>query len=370
MWIYYIFVALLLSLSLLRYMRFISEKAFCIIVCISFILITGLRAYTVGLDTKNYYNLFIAFKHLPFADIFKNERDIGFYLLTWLIRHSLGSFTAFTLIIAVIFYIPLTLFIYRYSVDSTLSYLMLLAFGFFQFTMTGIRQTAAFGIMFLFLCELFRSKKRIVRLIILFLIGCSFHQSFFIILFYIPIILLSKRKYINYLFVPLIALFLIFSGPLLNNSLALLHSVGFDVESYKGSGAGITTLALFILFVALGLVCRAISKDRYKSVGYTADDELSGDIAATVPNEYTVIMMVATIIQIMVLFNSIFFRLTWYFSMIVIIYLPTLLKAFPLTKRSYYLVNSVTYVGVLLMYFLITMNSSGVVPYQFFWQVG
>lgn len=370
MWIYYLFVALLLGLSLLRYMRYISEKAFCIVICISFILISGLRAYTVGLDTKNYYNLFIAFKNVPFTDIFKNERDIGFYFLTWLIRHSVGNFTFFSLTIAAIFYIPVTLFIYRYSVDSTLSFLMLLAFGFFQFTMTGMRQTAAFGIMFLVLYELFRDKKRIVLLAFLFLIGYSFHQSFIITLVFIPIILLSKKRYINYFFVLLIMLFLIFSETLLNNSLSLFQNVGFDVEAYKGSGAGVTTLMLFILFVAIGMVCRIISNRRYKSVGYTVDDKLDDETVFALPNEYTLIMMVATIMQTMVLFNSIFFRLTWYFSMIVIIYLPALLKAFPLTKNSYRLVNSVTYAGVLLMYFFITMSSSGVAPYYFFWQVG
>ena len=70
--------------------------------------------------------------------------------------------------------------------------------------------------------------------------------------------------------------------------------------------------------------------------------------------------------QALVIENSIIFRVVWYFSIILTVYLPEVIHSKRLTRQSQVLISMVTYVGVLFMYLNITIASANVVPYQFF----
>ncbi len=363
MWIYYVLVALILVMSLMRWERWISNKVFCCIICICFILVTGLRAYTVGMDTVNYYNMFVSFRSAEFSEILSYEREVGFYILAWLIQRVFGSFVVLSIVIAALFYIPVARFIYKYSSDSGLSFILLMSFCFFQFSMTGMRQTAAFGIMFLLLDEF--AKRRIsvlavIKVVLLFLIGFSFHQSFLVVLVYLPVFWISKFPRAKYWIIAVIPLFLILYSVFISTASTVFYDMGLDFDAYKGSGAGVTTMIVFILISVAGFAFVSSPKEQYS---------LSDPESAVLPNEFLISMVIASLLQTLVMFNSIFFRITWYFSLMIIVYFPRLLAALPITKQSHYLVDSVSYVGVLGMYLFITIGSSGVVPYQFFWQV-
>jgi len=86
------------------------------------------------------------------------------------------------------------------------------------------------------------------------------------------------------------------------------------------------------------------------------------------PNLYLVILGLATALQGLVYHNSIFFRIVWYFSVFLAIYIPEIVTTSRFNKRDGSIINLVLYAGLLYMYFGITIGSANVLPYQFFWQ--
>lgn len=79
-------------------------------------------------------------------------------------------------------------------------------------------------------------------------------------------------------------------------------------------------------------------------------------------------MGVATVLQVFVLVNSVFFRVVWYYSIFLTIYIPKMICASRVEGRSYALINYAILFGLLYMYLGITIGSANVLPYQFFWQ--
>ena len=193
--IYLILLLTILLLNNARRNQRISNKLFCIIICTLFILITGLRHNMVGSDTTVYYLQFQEIKQMSLENVIALEkRDFGFYILEWFVAKTFHDFVALTLIVGCVFYIPVTLLIYRYSEDKGLSYLILMAFMFFQFSMTGVRQTMALGFAIMCMLELLKEKKNIVRSVIWFLIGTSVHRSCLIILSFLLIYIFRRNR--------------------------------------------------------------------------------------------------------------------------------------------------------------------------------
>lgn len=158
--IYLILILTILVLNNVRKNQRISDKLFCIIICALFILITGLRHNVVGSDTTVYYLQFQEIKQMSLANVIAlGKRDFGFFIFEWLVAKCFHDFVVLTLSVACVFYIPITLLIYRYSEDKGLSYLILMAFMFFQFSMTGVRQTMALGFAIMCMLELLKEKK-------------------------------------------------------------------------------------------------------------------------------------------------------------------------------------------------------------------
>lgn len=352
MLIYLFLLTLILGLNFMRKAQKISDKLFCIICCGMFILVTGLRHNMVGSDTTVYYLGFNEMTGRSLSEIIALEkRDFGFFIFEWAVLNTFHNFVALTLIVAGIFYIPVTILIYRYSKDYGFSYLILMAFMFFQFSMTGIRQTMALGFTVLFVLELLKEKKRILWLIIWAGLGISMHRSCLIILPFILLFALRKYKIVSKVVLLLLPIVFVFREQLAFNATDLFAKIGFELEQYEGNSGGLTTFLLYFILFVWGLFFTYIGEK---------ENEMSPLLLST--------MGVATILQVFVLVNSIFFRVVWYYSIFLIIYIPQMLCASRVTNRSHKLMNVILVVGLLYMYLGITIGSANVLPYQFFWQ--
>ncbi|MBQ4516640.1 MAG: EpsG family protein [Clostridia bacterium] len=127
------------------------EKKLFIFVIAYMIFICGMRAYKginyVGIDTRNYYTMYLLQKSLTFKDIINNgDFDIGYTLLSWLFIKLDWEFAAIILCAAIVFVGSVAVFIYKYSKNRFMSIFVFVAMGLYFFGFTAIRQTLAMGI--------------------------------------------------------------------------------------------------------------------------------------------------------------------------------------------------------------------------------
>lgn len=350
MTIFYILVIIILLGNILRKQGAISDKFFSVCICVLFVLVVGLRARSVGADTWNYYDNFYSYADYSLKQVIDlHKRDFGFFIFQWFIVHYLHNFAFLNLIAALIFYVPLTVLLYERSKDIGLSFLTLMAFTFFQFSMTGTRQTMAFGFAILAIRDVLNEKTKWWKFLFLVLIGTTFHRSCIAALVYFPIKKIAGKQWSYKLLVPMAAFFFMFRqqiGQLMILTLA-------PDEAYKEymlyiSGGGITTYVVFVLLLLVGIVLL-----RNYDVNYS-DSSL-----------YLWIFGFAVALQAIVITNSIMFRVVWYFSIVITLYLPELISSKKMTKQSQSLLNVGIYAGLLYMYFGMTIASANVVPYQF-----
>lgn len=353
MTIYYCIVLILLFLGYRQKYGSLAKKKFCIIIGTIFALVTGLRNEVVGSDTTVYY---IGYESLhrvsSISDAILGHGDIAYYIFAWSYAHLGLPFWCLTLTVSIFFYYTISRFIYKYSSDCALSFLVLMAFNFFQFSMTGIRQTIALGFVILALTEAFKPNYKLYRILLYVFIGYLFHNSCAVFLLILPMLYLKKSVNNSAIVLSLVLLFIGFF--LRNQLMGVMLLLGADSRfaSYgimEEAGGGFTTYLVFLtIYLTLLFYKRQYVEDNKRG---TLDVWL---------------LFFATLFQGTVLVQSVMFRIAWYFAISLIVILPGLIYAIPGGRRGF--ANAIIYVGVLFMYLKITMTSANVVPYSFFWQ--
>ena len=352
MLIYIFLVVLILSMNLLRYMRRLTKKQFCYIIGIAFILITGLRSVNVGSDTTVYYLDFIAMKNITWEYLMSLEkRDIAYFVLAWVVSNTTGSFILMTMFTAVVFYVPIMKLIEKYSEDPGLSFLILMAFNFFQFSMTGMRQTIAFGFVLMYFLEIHEKDYSKKKAFIFLLLGILFHRSALIAILYPIIKRMSRQKVVAQLLLILVPISFLFRGSFIGSMRTVFELIGFDLTESESVGGGLTTFLVYVvLTVGSLLISNQVKKENLSS------------------NEMILYSVIGTSLQAFVLVNSIFFRVAWYFAIFFIILIPKFLKKGIFISDDLKILNMFAYVAILFMYLFITKGSATVLPYEFFWQ--
>lgn len=353
MLIYIVLVGLILLSGLLLYKNKINKKQFCFIVGLTFILVTGLRGPNVGSDTVVYYLDYKAMLNLSWERLMELEkRDVAFYVMTWLLsRVTGGSFVTLTLIVAVTFYYPVMKLIYRHSDAPALSCLILMAFNFFQFSMTGMRQTMAFGFVILFFLTLHEERVSWKRAVLFIILATLFHRSSLIALLYPVIRYISKKGDIAKLSIVLIPIAFVFRSAIVNSMSGIFEELGFDYLASDSAGAGLTTFLVYVLLTVGTLLMRTGKSD--------------GELSAT---EIFLFAVVGTSLQSLVMVNSVFFRVAWYFAIFFTILIPRFLKRGIFARAEMKMLRVLAYGAILFMYFAITKGSAYVIPYEFFFQ--
>lgn len=170
-----IFIILLLGLSL---KTSYSKRGRKIFIFVSFLLLTilsGFRAFSVGVDTMAYVAMFNNIDHLNFL---QSRYEKGFLLFLKLIHRFTDNPTIFLLISSAICVGTVCYFVYKYSADPLFSILLYITLKAYFFQMTGIRQTLATAfvmIAFSLLMERRSVNKNIISILFL-LLATQFHS--------------------------------------------------------------------------------------------------------------------------------------------------------------------------------------------------
>lgn len=152
----------------------------------------GLRDISFGLDLLGYQDRYLSYvPFVGYTDIIDDYvqgmmKDCLFYIIMKLFSDVGLSFQFFMAAVTSFYVITVSILIWGYSKKPIISFMMFIAFSWFQFSFTGLRQTIAMGICVVALIFLLKDKRSLSAILCVFLAG-FIHSSAWIF-FIVPII--------------------------------------------------------------------------------------------------------------------------------------------------------------------------------------
>ncbi len=182
----------ILILGFLYYTKYISKKNFCIIVCISLVIVSGFRGISVGLnDTENVYlPSFELVSNTPWNHLFElrkttsNLNDVGFLIIIKLLSEFKSEFL-FIFMTSAPFIIICCRFIYKYSKEPITSFVLFMSLNLYFGSFYLIRQTVA-SFFLLIALELLLKKKNILFFVFVIIAG-TIHSTAYIFILAFPL---------------------------------------------------------------------------------------------------------------------------------------------------------------------------------------
>lgn len=178
-------------------------------------IILGFKGNMVGSDTPNYIRIF---ENATYFDILgersMNEQlEIGYKVFIHLLTSITSVYQWQFIIVGALVYVSIGYFVYKHAKDPALAILLFITLGYFQFTLSGIRQTMAMSII-LFSYE-FIKRRNFIKYFIIVIIAALFHKS---ALFFLPTYFIACRQFTRKnIFITIMAfsIFFIFSESML-----------------------------------------------------------------------------------------------------------------------------------------------------------
>ncbi len=326
------------------------KKIYCGIIAFQWILISGLRSWSVGADTTAYYAAFEEVKRLSWKRAFDNcwdylfngleIKDPGYNLLQKIFQIFFKDYQIFLIAIAIFFTCLMARWIYKYSKMPEISFFIYSVLFYAFFAITGHRQTIATALVCFWGYELIEKKKYFKYLIVAF-IAFMIHKSSAVFVIYMIIANISFTPIYVLIMVITMILFAMF-GPSIYGPVAI--SLGFTQEQVDYAVGGAETYATVLLFVCL------IAFILYPGIKSRREDS---------KHLYNM-MFLTTASTILVYYNQGFMRIQQYFSMMIMVMIPEIILSGE--KKSQKLVYIA--VVVILFVYLIAQNPQ----YSFFWQ--
>lgn len=311
-------------------------------------LIAALRNSVVGYDAANYFFNIRHIYDMSWHKVFELHSDEpGFYVLAKFISQFTADPQVVLGAVGLIFAVSICLFIKRYSDAPDLSFCILIAFSFFAFSLSGLRQTLAISIVII--SVIFAEKRKLIPFALCIALAYCFHNSaLFACLIYFMFIKNGNfaRRIIFLICIPIVT---VFRRPLLNYGLSKFYS---DYTPYDNEVGSYMTLLLYLLIWVVYIIF--MDKDLQKETKYIGFENM---------------MMMGILLQIFVPIEPNIFRLAMYYQISSLIILPSAVKKSKAFDRNTKIVVYLCCIAVLtVMYFKFTYSDAGANPYFFFWE--
>lgn len=348
MTIYLVNMVLLVGWALLLMRHDIPSRRgwFVSFATIQWIVLSGLRDISVGDDTAQYKALFLQSQALPlhaftdrfFQILFTESEDPGYYLFQRLLQYVITDYQVYLVIVAMIFMIPLGYFIYKYSSEALISFLLFSVLFYEFFAVTGLRQTIATALVVLVGYHFVRARKLGWFLLIVF-VAMTIHKS---ALIFLPFYFLANKQltkaYVMTMFGVIIGLFLF-----RNTFFDLLVQVsGYDTYSAM-DGAGAVNFSIMLITVLIVALWRR-------------DVILQHNPSAI--HFFNALLLAACLLPLTFL-NPSMMRLVQYFSLFLLLMIPEIVGTFERRERL------VVYYSAVMLLGLLFVREAPV--YSFFW---
>ncbi len=352
-----------------RYTNRRNRMLYCAYCGLLLFIVSAFRDFSVGTDTRSYVikyylgaegssiSYILSSLNLPsisgIIDFFQQET--GFKILNVILNDLGVSKRGFIVIVSAFFTYTFSRFIYKFSSNVGLSFFIHITFGAFAMSLSGIRQMIA--ICFILLAFENIKKRNIIKFFVLVLVASSFHYSA-IIMFALSILLVINpkkiipKRYIIILPVVLSTIWLIFREQIytLIEEYAIRKYV---LIGYLDSVDYSVNVLVYLFAAGLCGICILFILLRTKPV--TGDDLT-----------WLVLIIVFALLTFMSSYAYMISRLTYYFIVFIVPFLPNILAK---NKQEIRFIGVIGILVVGLAYFAITIpgNSLGIDNYKFGW---
>lgn len=326
-----------------------QANKYAIILSTFLILIALLRDQTVGVDIIGYCNTFRNMQYIHFMDVPDYySKDLLFYYFTNIISNFTKSHQIWFGIIAAMYIVPHTTFINKYSKDNILSFIILLSLGSYHFSLTGLRQAIALGLIALSYKYILENK--LIKFILIVSFAAAFHITSLIFLIAYPI---SKLKLGIKQVVVVFGAFSILT--VLGQYVLGIISTFTDTDRFGGyvNSTDTLNLSMTVIIFCVFIFC---SFYIYKA---KARDEIDVKLFN--------IFILAFAFQISSTIFAEFFRIAMYFNISLLCLIPNVFNKYEHNYNNKVIVNYFIYSIFTIYFFYSTVYSAGVYPYTFFW---
>lgn len=324
------------------------KKIYVVVVTIQWIILSGLRHVSIGNDTINYMHLYNRELYRSWGEIFQNINNIrvfgsqgidaGYYIFQKITQLMSVNYQFYLFLIAFIFTTCLGVWVYKYSKDAMISFLLysVLFYSFFSFT--GIRQTIATALIVLVGYKYIK-EKNLIHFILVTLISVTIHKSAIV---FFPFYFLANKKVTRKYLITILTLFAIIMYFRIPIALFFQKLSGYEYGIYDGAGTINFTLMLLLIFlVALWRIKLIISVNYYS-------------------NHYINALGLALLFTPLTWVNPSAMRVVQYFSIFLMLLIPDIIKTFKKEERplAYFVI-----ISLLLLLFI-----RNIPEYLFYWQ--
>lgn len=325
-----------------------KKKVYCIIIAAQWILLSGLRDYSVGSDTRQYEKHFQNGLTTSWETVISNcwdylfngldVKDPGYFLLQKIFQVFFDDYRMWLFFIAIVFTGLMAHWVYKYSSMPDISFVIYSILFFAFYSVTGHRQTLATALIF-FLGYEYAKKRQFVKFSIVAFIAFMLHKSSLVFIVYYFIASINITTAYAVIMAGAAAVVAVL-GKRLYEPIATL--LGFADESINYEGGGAETYATVLVLLCIVTFCFYpwISKQRQDS-----------------KNIYNLIFL-TLMTTLLVYQNQSFMRVQQYFSLVIMIVVPELIRAIDKNYRVF------AYLGVtaFLVAYIIRIHPK----YQFF----
>lgn len=330
-----------------------NRKLFCIIAAACWVLLSGLRAASIGADTEAYMYGYINLGNVSWHSLFSNLKSIlflgaegkdpGYNIVAKLVYTVSSEYQFFLFLISALFHIPLGILIYKKSDDPLLSWLLYSCLFYSFFAVTGNRQTIATALVVL-IGYRFVEKRKLIPFLILAAVAYTVHAS---VIIFVPFYFLYKLKLKKSGIVVSLILFPIVYAFRTKILSVLSTFIGYEqYGEYNTSGPITFTVVYFAVIIVLLLGYDAITQNKERAA------QISPWIsAACVAFDFIPLAFV----------NPSAMRGIQYYSIFLIFLLPDLINAFDDKSRK------IARLGCILLLIILLIKNNP--TYNFFWQV-
>ena len=328
--------------------KFISgKKIYIVLVTGVMIAFLGLRSVEVGMDTNMYSTLFQYAKDASSFNELRNgwhhaNIEIGFVTLEYVVSKYF-NFNFFLTVIAIITMVPTMRAIYKYSRNYWMSIFIMIAFGYYSFFMSGIRQGIAMGICFV--AYDYAKQRKLVNFLMCIIIAMLFHQSALVFLPVYWLVNIRPTQKTFYIYLGVLVSSIIFGRKIFT----LLNQFSRQIYSVNSDAGGYGMYIFMLLTFMVGILFRG---------NFIKDDN----------NKIVFFMIgISIIIWPIASANAGVFRLFYYYHIFLIIYVPNLLSSIKMKNTKIFLTGSYLLVGCYYLYAYVINSGLMFSQYYFFW---
>lgn len=327
---------------------------FCIIV-MYMILLCGLRARVVGIDTYDYSQMYKEYVEYSLKEIIEYDLyDKGFVLLNWFLNKIHCNFVAASLVYAMLYICPIAIYIYKYSKNILMGLLVFVCMGLYTFAFSTIRQSIAMG---LCICAYMSAQnikgiKGFVCFSLMVWIASTIHASAIV---FLPAYFLGKMPFnsiITMFMIVCAAIAMLFKNQMANIILDLATDTSDKYSVYAVSDGGTAGFKLYLFIVGIVLL-RIIFFSKVRK------DAKSDNLIY--------MMLFVLILFPAVQSGGAIMRIYFYYYIFIIVYLPNMLENIESPKDKLLMYTLITCV-ILYYYADVSLETKMLNPYYFFWQ--